>query len=406
MISIFGFMQNIVSELLRDKHLPPIQPPEIRRVNQDRIVLRREFATILTGIRRSGKSTLLCQLMRDFPDAFYCNFENTRLYGMSEQDFPPFLDELNRLVPQTAPVFFDEVQEVSGWQRLVRALLDGGRMVCLTGSNASLLGVELGTKLTGRHLSHHIYPFCYSEYLAYTGKTRGKDSLLTFLNEGGFPSFLRERDESILWGMLRDTVQRDVVLRHNLRETRNVMNIALFLLANTGQPFSFQTLGKNLGIPGASQVAAYLEYLQDAYLLVQIPKFSQSFKQRVVAPGKYYAIDNGLRHASPQATPDIGRRLENAVALDLVRRRRHDQNKVFYASEKDVWECDFLAEDTAIQVSLEINENNFRREANGLLEAVKIARASKFFILTLDTRDSILFNGVKIDVLPAWEWLA
>jgi predicted AAA+ superfamily ATPase len=409
-------LQNTISELLKTQRLPIIGPPEIQRANRASIKLLPSFATILTGIRRCGKSTLQVQLMRDFPGAFYCNFENPGLFGMDERDFPAFLAALDAVAPLPAAVFLDEVQEISGWQRLVRALLDNGRMTCVTGSNASLLGRELGAKLTGRHLSHCLQPFCYSEYLAFTDRARGRDSLLAWLDDGGFPSYLRTRNETLLWELLRDVVQRDVVLRHNLRETSHVMNLALFLYANTGLPCSFQGLAKNLAIPGAAQVSAVVGFLRDAYLLLAVPKFSQSFKQRVVAPAKYYAIDNGLRRAClPQYAPDVGRRLENAVALEVFRLGRAPA----YAAEKDAWECDFvtaaaggavtvsggMSGAAAVQVCLELNAGNFARETRGLLAAAAQARTENAFILTLDQRDTALADGRKIEVIPAWEWL-
>ena len=142
-------------------------------------------AVILTGVRRSGKSTLQAQLMRRAENPFYCNFEDTRLFGLGPDDFPTFLSVLDELAAPDQPLFLDEVQEVEGWQRLVRTLLDRGRQVCVTGSNASLLGRELGAKLTGRHLSFEVFPFSYTEYLAFTGKDRGADSFRAYLDDGG-----------------------------------------------------------------------------------------------------------------------------------------------------------------------------------------------------------------------------
>jgi predicted AAA+ superfamily ATPase len=125
-----------------------------------------------------------------------------------------------------------------------------------------------------------------------------------------------------------------------------VMNLVLFLLANTGQPLSMQALTKSLSIPTVAQTSRYLQYLEDAYLLFAIPKFSPSLKKRVVTPNNYYAIDNGLRRAnSPQATADLGHRLENAVFLSLRRRKK----PISYAAELHQWECDFVvARNTSI----------------------------------------------------------
>ena len=206
----------------------------------------------------------------------------------------------------------------------------------------------------------------------------------------------------MLQTLLRDIVQRDVAARHGLRETRHVMNIALFLLANTGQPFSLQTLTKSLAVPTVGQTSRYVEHLLDAYLLVAVPRFSASVKQRVVAPPKYYAIDNGLRRAnSVHAQSDVGHRLENAVALHL----RQRTPALSYAGERGVWECDFVTPDTAIQVCAELTPANRGRELRGAVEGTRLRGGRRGLVITLDQSDRIVENGVTIDVVPAWRWM-
>jgi len=388
--------------VLRDPFLPPVPAPEVKRELVAGLELRASMATVLTGVRRCGKSTLQAQLMRRSDAAFYCNFEDTRLFGLGPDDFPAFLSVLDEVSKPNQPVFLDEVQGAEQWQRLVRALLDRGRAVCLTGSNASLLGRELGAKLTGRHLSFEVFPFSYAEYLVFTRKSPGVESFRGYLDEGGFPVYLRERRDQILQELLRDVVQRDVAARHDLRETRHVMNLLLFLLANTGQPFSFQTLTKNLAVPAVGQTSRYLEFLRDAYLLFAVPKFSASFRKRVVAPAKYFAIDNGLRRVnSPQAQPDLGHRLENAVGLHL----RRGTPELHYAGERDLWECDFITPDAAIQVCLELTPANRGRELRGVIEGTRLRGRRRALVLTLNQTDRLRQEGVEIAVMPAWRWM-
>jgi predicted AAA+ superfamily ATPase len=313
--------------------------------------------------------------------------------------------ETHELAPEPAAVFLDEVQELADWQRLVRTLLDRRRIVCVTGSNASLLGRELGAKLTGRHLSFEVFPFSYTEYLAFRQRAAGADSFVAYLDEGGFPAFLHERDPRILQELLRDIVQRDIAVRHRLRVTRHVMNLALFLLANTGLPLSRHSLTRSLAIPTVPQTSRYLEYLEDAYLVFAVPKFSPSFKKRVVTPSKYYTIDNGLRRFnSPQRTPDLGHRLENAVFLALRRHRGRDS--VTYAAETNAWECDFVTHSEAIQVCTELTDDNRDREIRGVLKAAALPGKRRPLILTLDQSDRIEVEGTVIEVQPAWVWMA
>lgn len=339
--------------------------------------------------------------MRQCPGALYLNFEDPRLFGLGPEDFPNLLE----LCRQGAdvPVFLDEVQEVPEWQRFVRALLDAGLQVCLTGSNASLLGRELGSKLTGRHLSTEVFPFSFSEYRKYCGRSAEAAALEAYLDDGGFPAYLRERDPRILQELLRDIVSRDIAQRYRLRETRHVMSLLLFLLANTGQPFSLQRLTKSLAIPTVGQTSRYLEFLQDAYLLLGVPKFSASVRQRVTAPAKYYAIDNGLRRVNTPAggAPDLGHRLENAVFLELRRRGERPT----YAAERDAWECDFVTDTTAIQVCARLLPENLPRELRGVLAACRLPGARQALILTLDQHDRLSVEGVAVQVRPAWEWM-
>ncbi len=395
-------LRNTLIEVLRDQHPPITHGQEIARSVAHRLPAGDSLhALVLTGVRRCGKSILQAQLMRPRLGALYLNIEDTRLYGMGPEDFPALLEVMGELVG-TGPIFLDEIQELPEWQRLVRTLLDRGHRLCVTGSNASLLGRELGAKLTGRHQSFEVFPFSYTEYLAFTPEARGAASLSAYLDHGGFPGYLRERDPQLLQQLLRDIVERDIAQRHHLREARHVMNLVLFLLANTGQPLSFQRLTKALAIPTVSQTSRYLEFLQDAYLLFALPKFSPSFRQRVVAPNKYYAIDNGLRRVnSPNLTPDVGHRLENAVFLSLRQRGL----KPAYAGERDAWECDFVTDEWAIQVCAELTPFNRARELEGLRQACALPGTRQGLIVTLEQRDQVVVDNRPVNVVPAWDWL-
>jgi predicted AAA+ superfamily ATPase len=159
-------------------------------------------------------------------------------------------------------------------------------------------------------------------------------------------------------------------------------------------------------VPGGrldNVVSCYADYLEDAYLLLSIPRFSPSFKKRVVAPRKHYAVDNGLRRAaSPQPNRDLVRRLENAVFLALRQRGA----PVAYAVEKDAWECDFVTEREAIQVAAELTPFNRDRETRGLVEISRLPGRRRPLLLTMNQRDRVSVDGLKIEVKPAWEWLA
>ena len=395
-------LRDTLLAVLKDQRLPLAPAPEIERDVADRLPdVSAQHALVLSGVRRCGKSVLQAQLMRTKPGALYLNIEDTRLYGMTPEDFPALLEVIGEVAHQHA-VFLDEIQELPEWPRLVRSLLDRGQPLCLTGSNASLLGREVGARLTGRHRSFEVFPFSYAEFLSFTKGVRSAATLNDYLDHGGFPGYLRQRDPQLLQQLLRDIVERDIAQRHHLREARHVMNLVLFLLANTGQPVSFQSLTKALAIPTVGQTSRYIEFLQDSYLLFAVPKFSTSFKQRVVAPSKYYAIDNALRRVnSPNLTPDTGHRLENAVFLSLRRRGIHPA----YAGEKDAWECDFITDKLAIQVCAQLTPFNRDRELEGVRRACEMPGKRAPLIVTLHQRDELSISGLKVPVVPASDWL-
>jgi predicted AAA+ superfamily ATPase len=387
---------------------PPVSD-EVRRL--DRPAWPRGVAShalVLTGIRRSGKSTLQQQIRRELGEpSVALNLEDTRLYGLGPEDFAGMLSVLDAEHPG-APIYLDEVQEVPEWPRLVRALLDSGRRVCVTGSTASLLGPELGAKLTGRHLSHEVYPFSYREFVEFTRRQAGAASLDDYLRRGGFPGALRAGDTPgavLLRELLRDVVHRDIVTRRSLRSARQLMTLALHLLAHVGQPLSLQALAKGLGLPSVAQTGRLVEYLQDSWLVLALPRYSPSFRRRVTSPPKYYAVDTGLAGANnPNPTPDLGRRLETAVLLALRRRGA----SLSFAAAPHVWECDFVTADLAVQCCARLTPENRGREVRGLRQAADLpggAGKRDLLIVTLDQEDSLREEGRRIAVVPAWKWL-
>lgn len=185
------------------------------------------------------------------------------------------------------------------------------------------------------------------------------------------------------------------------------MTLALHLLAHPGQPLSLQALAKGLGLPSVAQTGRLVEYLQDAWLILSLPRFSASFKQRVTSPPKYYAVDTGLAAAnSPNPTPDLGRKLENAVLLTLRRRGL----AAAFGAVPHLWECDFVTGELAIQCCVRLTPENRARELRGLIEAATLPGATRksrreLLVITLDQEDCITEQGATIRVIPAWQWL-
>jgi predicted AAA+ superfamily ATPase len=268
----------------------------------------------------------------------------------------------------------------------------------------------MGAKLTGRHVSHEVYPFSFTEFLDFTGQKLGAKALNDYLMRGGFAAALNvgpEQGPVLLRELLRDVVHRDIVTHHSLRSARPLMTLVLHLISHPGQPLSLQALAKGLALPSVAQTGRMVEYLQDAWLMLSLPRFSSSFKQRVTSPPKYYAVDTGLASAnSPNPTPDLGRKLENAALLKL---RRMGAVPTFAAAPHE-WECDFVTANLAIQCCARLTPENRQRELRGLIEAAKLPASSggkgrELLVITLDQEDALTEQGLKIRVIPAWKWL-
>lgn len=170
-------------------------------------------ALVVSGIRRCGKSVLLHQFIRnEIDEVFYFNFADIRLYEFSASDFV-LLDEIIRESGKKI-LFFDEIQIVKGWELFVRQKLDQAIRIVITGSNARMLSAELGTNLTGRHISKELFPFNYREFCSFHSMPYNRESLLLFLINGGFPEFLKTNNSELLSFLIEDIIYRDIATRH------------------------------------------------------------------------------------------------------------------------------------------------------------------------------------------------
>jgi predicted AAA+ superfamily ATPase len=183
---------------------------------------------IVSGIRRCGKSTLLFQLLRDkYKDALYLNFEDPRLYDFELNDFRR-LDEAIKLLGVKV-LLFDEVQIIPEWEKYVRQKLDEDYKIVVTGSNASLLSRELGTKLTGRHITKELFPFSFQEFNKFFNNDANEASVLNYLKMGGFPEYVKNGTDEILYHLFEDILIRDIAVRYGVRDVKNLQRLALCL---------------------------------------------------------------------------------------------------------------------------------------------------------------------------------
>lgn len=357
----------------------------------------------ITGVRRCGKSTVMRQRMRSSDEPwFYVNFESPLLTQFELRD----TIRLDSLIDKSGAkrLFFDEVDQLTDWEKYVRQKLDEGFHVCVSGSNASLLEGEIGTKLTGRHVSKELFPFSFSEYLAFTGKARSPDSAADYVHDGGFPRYLQTHEEIVLQELFDDIVYRDVVVHNKIRDVSAIRELSAYLVENIGCRFTASKMLRPLNVASASTVTQWCEWLEKAYLFFFVPIFSDSEKSRLLNPKKVYCIDTGLEYAvSSRRIPNDGARFENMVYLALRRRSRD----ISYFDADG--ECDFIVRNRhavtdAIQACTRLTDEAMDREIEGLVEAMDACSLDSGTIITESQRDAISVGNRRIEVVPFYEW--
>ncbi|MCG2719673.1 MAG: ATP-binding protein [Nanoarchaeota archaeon] len=375
----------------------------VPREKENQIKIQESFALLITGIRRCGKSTLLNQLLRKQKKGYYLNLEDPRLEGFELSDFNKIEAIMEELYGENGIYFFDEIQNIEGWEKFIRYLIDKKEKVVITGSNASLLSRELGTKLTGRHLQVEMFPFSFKEFLNMKKERLSIDSFEQYFNKGGFLEYLKKEEPPILHELLSDVVMRDITIRFGIKNTDMLNKIAIYLISNVGKEFSYNAIKNMFKIKSVQSVIDYVSYFENAYLLFTVPLFSYSYKKQQVNPKKAYSIDNGFSYNnSASFSKDKGKMLENIVFLGL---RRKFKNIFYFHEEK---ECDFVIKENekitkVIQVCFDLNEENKNREINGLLAALKEFNLKEGLILTYNQEDEFLIETKRIIIKPVWK---
>ena len=364
------------------------------------------FARIITGVRRCGKSTVV-QMHFLKKSAFYLNFEDTSLYGFDTKDFEILNEAIEKFSKENSCKYlcFDEIQSVNGWEIFVHRKLEENYLVIVTGSNASLLSWELGTRLTGRHLDYEMFPFSFKEFCVLKKLKVNTNSFSKYLTQGGFPEAIKNESDEILQRLFDDILTRDIAVRHSIRDVRTLKILSLYLASNCGNLISGSKLSAQLGIKTNVTILEYLSYLEQCYLFFFVPKFNYSAKAQSVNPKKVYCIDTGMiQSVTLSSNADAGRMLENAVFIELRRRTKN----IWYYSESS-FECDFLyghdsVPENAVQVCYELTSENREREVRGLVETCRKFPGVKPLIVTFNQKDKISYDGMIIEAIPAVEF--
>lgn len=388
---------------------------------------------VLIGVRRSGKSTIARQLVaflmkekRVNPkNILFLNLESPLLNRFKNDpgNLQKIFDEYLVLVEPKGKifVFLDEVQFFSDWQVFVKSLYErGGVKFFITGSNSRLLSAEMATLLSGRSIAKKIYPFNLTEMAGIrkvgiknaveTIKNEGKLKKVfgEYLKEGGFPEIVLEKKkeirQEILANYYKNILYQDIVPRFEVKKTKEIENLLLYLFSNIGQKYSYNSLADFLKMNDKT-VKEYISFFEKSFLLFELSNYQYSLKKQENYPKKVYAIDNGFVDVvSFSFSENYGRFLENTVFLGLLETGK----AIYYHAGK--YECDFVVKEgrkitEAIQVTKVLDNNNKKRELSGLLEAMEKFNLKEGLIITEDQEEERKIKGKKIKIIPAWKWL-
>jgi predicted AAA+ superfamily ATPase len=433
-------MDDIIEQIIvdfRERSFPIIRP----RLEQELPWIEGKIDTVI-GIRRAGKTYFVYQMLQNHlinkdvskDKILYINFEDERLLPLTAKDLHKIPDIFYRLYPEhknTKCYFvFDEIQNIEGWDKFVRRLLDTENVhIILTGSSAKLLSKEIATALRGRTISTEIFPYSFKEAISYENpslnintsfkpgsKTRAfiNNRIRQYLLRGGFPEVLdldQEYRTRILQGYVDVVTLRDVIERYQISNIQALRALIRTLLTSPASLFSVNKFYNDLKSQGLSctknDLYNFLEYLADAYLVYPISIFNRSERIQRTNPKKIYIVDNGLITAfSHDPHSDWGKHLENFVFLNL---RRQNLTIEYYRTAHNA-EVDFITTSSdgqrmLYQVALNLNDQKTRsREIQALEQAMQELKLKKSILITLEHRETILIDSGTIEVLPVAEW--
>jgi len=387
-----------------------------------RLLKDQDLIKVITGVRRSGKSTLLESFRNEIlasgvnnENIFYLNFEDRET--LQFKNWVDVYDEIFKKIDpnQTYYVFLDEVQLIDNFEKLIDCLFIKKNIdLYVTGSNAFLLSSELATLLTGRYIAIHLHPYSFAEYILAFPEEKNTDRLFRqFLNNSTFPEAVNifksapELVSDYLQSIYDTVIRKDIITRHKLRNFNNLERIIEFIFDSIGSLLSPTNIAKQLNQYSDKKIShntiiKLINYLTESYIIYKAPRYDIKGKELLTINEKYYLVDLGLKNITitNKYDADLGHKLENVVYLELIRRG----GKVFVGKNGEK-EVDFIVQKSNnereyYQVSYTINDEKvFEREISSFRN---IKDNYPKFLLTLDY-DNIIIDGIqKINII---DWL-
>lgn len=401
-----------------------------KRTEESMFEWESELAQVVTGVRRSGKSTICHRALVSLGVKYgYVDLNDDRLYGLATGELNDLLKCVYRIYGTDVEyLLLDEIQDVEGWYLFVNRLLRQGMHVVLTGSNAKLLSGELATYMTGRYNKIELYPFSFAEMCAYRGldtesyttraEVEKKLMVDEYLMNGGMPELVKLQSvnarRSYVEGLIETIITKDIAKRFKIRNVESLRKMAHHLINQTCQTVNYSVLSEAAELGSTATAQKYVGYLEQAYLFYRLRKFSYKSRQRI-NDEKIYVIDTGFitNRGNVLSGENMGWRLENMVLIELKRRYQSMAEDIFYykpgARAKEV---DFVVSSQSrvvelIQVAYSVSENKtFRRETEALFEAAKALKCGNLTLVTFDNSRTIDKDGLTIKIVNAAEWFS
>ncbi len=378
---------------------------------------------ILTGQRRAGKTWFMFGLVQDMvkdgepiEKVLYINFEDERLIGLDVNGLDSILESYRELFPHTPMLFFDEIQNIPGWQKFARRVADQGFRCYITGSNANMLSNEMASTLGGRYMILEIDTLTFKEFLQFHGIfgieniefSPARFEIIRlfeqYFTSGGFPELIKfSEKKEYLSNLFQKVFLGDIIARNLVRNPYALKILIKKLAESTMDEVSFNRMRNivtSTGSPvGTSTMIEYIGYLEDSYLIKSVSNNLAKLSSRE-SKKKYYFRDHGM--LSLFLSDPASFQLETLI-FNALKRRFSDN--VFYL--RNGFELDFLVPgELFIQVCYSLTDETTRnREIKGLLNAARLYPVKNRLIITYSTEERIHSDDVSIEVIPAWKWL-
>jgi predicted AAA+ superfamily ATPase len=420
----------IIAEWLEEWEMPllvPRNPSAIKPQDLKRILA-------IVGPRRAGKTYFMYQLIQSLlqdgryskKHILFLDFEDYRLGELTGDTMDEIFTAFHQVAGQYPLfLFFDEIQNLPNWNRVLRTLHNRGQFrIIVSGSNSKLLSGEIATELRGRYEDILMLPFSFREYLEYRDISHTPTSLHTaargnilaafddYIRHGGFPEVVIADTEmeqrKLVQSYFKTIFYRDILERYNIKARYVLDALMNDIMENYAGIFSITRFEKQLkssDLAGSKRtIANYFHYITEAFFVIANEKFSFSPRRRAMNPKKAYLTDTGFAALGRPFTENRGRIIENIVAIELFRRGM----ETYYFKNRN--ECDFIIKQGrrptyAIQVCWELTGRNEKREIAGLVEACRSLGLTSGIILTYVQDEERDKDGLKISVLPVWKWL-